>query len=87
MKELLVDIGFTLEEIEGIKPKLEIIGQYKVESIVFVLKRYGCSNLFIKEIINKRIDILDLDKDILSYTLEAITSNGDLIEDVLLDII
>lgn len=87
MKDILFDLGFDLDDLDEIISKLEEFGKYKVESFIGVLKNYGCTNFYIRDVIKKRLDIFILDKDRLVYTLEAIISNGDLIEEVLLDII
>ena len=87
MKEILINIGFDLEDIDFLLEKLQTFGKYKVEKIVNLLTRYGCSKIFIKEIIINKNYIFSYDVDQLEYKLEAIVSNGELVEEVILDII
>ena len=86
MEELLLSIGMDMEEIIDKRTFYSSIGIYKISAIINLLKRYNCSNEFIKEcLLNSKIVTYQMDK--LSYILDSIVSNGDMIEEILLEIV
>lgn len=87
MKDVLLSLGFSIEEIETFKEKNDEINELYLVSFVNLLRRYNCKNLFIKEILINKLQKLKLGIDELEYKLEAIVSNGDNIDEVLIDII
>ena len=86
MGDLLIDIGFSLEEIVTFYENNKTSEFYLI-SLVNLFKKYNCNNLFIKEILINYLDKINCDIDELEYKLEAIVSNGDNIDEVLIDII
>lgn len=86
MKELLLDVGFSLEEIE-IFNKNNKTNEFYLVKLVALFKKYNCSDLFIKEILINYLSKINYDIDQLEYKLESIVSNGDNIDEVLIDII
>ena len=87
MVGLLLELGFDKEEIDSILSTIDITYENNIKNIVYMLKRYGCNISFIREIFKNRIDVFYKDKDVLQYKLEAILANGDIIEDIFLDIL
>ena len=87
MKELLLGLGFDLEDIDGLLPVLNDIGVYRIERVVSLLNRYYCDACFIRDVVVNNRELFLMDFDRLEYILEAISSNGELVEDVLLTII
>ena len=87
MKNILVDLGFDAEDVDLFIGRLESYGKHKVEKIISLLYKYGCTKFFVKQLMSENVSVFSLDADMLEFKLEAIISNGDLIEDVLLDVI
>jgi len=87
MKELLMDINLSIEEIEMLKDNLENIGCYKLEKVINVFKQNHCSNNFIRELIINRQEVFDMDIDRIILLIEAILANGDLIDEVFFELI
>lgn len=86
MEQLFLEMGFDKEDIEALVSMYCHVGKYKMETIIYILKDYGCSKAYIKDLIIHKVSVFEYDKDQLVYLLEAILSNGDLIEDTLTDI-
>ena len=87
MREIFINLGFDNEELEDLLIKYEYIGVYKLEKIILLLSRYGCNKIFLKELIINRTKVFEYDVDQLEYILDAIVSNGDCIEETLLEIL
>ena len=87
IEKLLLSIGVDMEDIIDKKSYLDEIGIHKIEAIIQILKKYHCHNVFIKECLLYRNKIVMYDIEQLAYILESIVSNGDMVEDVLLEIL
>ena len=85
MVDVLISIGFDVNEIEAMdKEKINI---YNLEKFILLMKKYNCKNAYIKDLILNYSNILEVELDVLEYKLEAIVSNGDIIDEVLIDLI
>ena len=87
MEKLLKELLFDDHEIEWLLIDLDSIGYSKVERIISILIKSGCSSDYIKEILFNHKRIFDLDLERINYTIEAILSNGDIIEETLLELV
>ena len=87
MEDTLLKLGYDKEDIDSLISKLSIYNSYIMKKNIDLFIRYNCSEYFIKEIINKRIDILVFDCDRLRYIFDAIIANNDIIEETLFDIV
>ena len=87
MKEILSKLDFDREEIERIIPSFDNISLYQLESFIDLLMLYRVNKDYIKEILLKRKDLLNMDIDQLKYILDAILANHDIIEETLLEIV
>ena len=87
MKQVLLDLQFSMEEIEGIEEIVNVIGNYKLERVIHLFKMNNCSNAFIRELIINKRDVFEMDFDKLSFMVESILANGELIEEVILELI
>lgn len=87
MENLLLSIGMDMEDIIDNYTLFASVGVHKIISIIDLLKMYNCNNDFIKECLLTKTNIFAYELERLSYVLESIISNGDMIEEVLLEII
>lgn len=87
MEELLISIGFFKEDIDSILNVCDDINEYKISRVILLLKKYKCDNNFIREIILNKKNIFEMDLDKLEFSLEAIVSNGDTVEEILGELI
>ena len=87
MKEMLLAFDFDIVEATLIENEFLNMGVYNISAYVILFNKYRLNKFFIKEIILKRKDLFLMDKDRLEYVFDAIISNGDIIEETLLDII
>jgi hypothetical protein len=85
MVDVLISIGFDVNEIEAIDK--ERINTYNLEKFILLMKKYNCKNAYIRDLILNYSNILEVELDVLEYKLEAIVSNGDIIDEVLMDLI
>lgn len=87
MEELLKVLDCDLDEIEWIMNDLKDENITKIENIIKILLKNQCNKDFIKEVIfnHKRLFKLDLER--INYIIEAILSNGDIIEETLLELV
>ena len=85
MESILIDLGFFKEDIANVM-KL-YTNEVKFIRVIAILKEYKCNIDFIKWIIINKKEIFEMDIDRLEYILDAISSNNDIIEETLLDII
>ena len=87
MKEMLASIGFYKEEMEELDGKFDAINKNKIIKIIVLLKRYHCSNEFMREVVVNYYRFESLDFDRLEFIIESIIANGDDIEDTLLELL
>ena len=87
MVTLLKKINLDHEEIEWLNDYLLDIGVSKVENFINLLIDKGCHYDFIKEILFNHREVIKIDLERISYIIEAILSNGDIIEETLLELV
>ena len=87
MEDVLLSLGFDKEDINGLLYELDKYNSYILKRNIDSLLRYNCDNGFIKYIVSNRSDVLSMDCDRLTYILDAIISNNDIIEETLLDLV
>lgn len=87
MLTIFNELSFDKEDIETLREIYKDFSDVLIQRIINVLAKYGCSIDYIKHLLlnNKNLFLMDVDR--LQYLLEAIVSNGDTIEEVLLEII
>ena len=87
MEDLLRVLGCDPDEIEWILKDFKDKNIATVESALNLLIRYQCDKDFVKYIIFNHKSIFDMDLERIEYIIEAILSNGDIIEETLLELV
>ena len=87
MQDLLKTISCDPDEIEWLLKDIRVEDEKNAENIIKLLLKYNCDKEFIKNIIFNHKRLFEMDLERITYIIEAILSNGDIIEEMLLELV